>query len=382
MKIKNYIPSKKMLINIAVISTMVLLFGISMYFNFREKEKKPQEENATALNTTTPDPANPEIKTGRLQYTPRERAEEPLDISLTTKRPEVKEEVTEVEEQVTAPQANTAYKDANKTAANFYSRPKVDHEKIRMQAQIEELKAQVREQEQKPPTADNTIDDQLAIIERSYELAAKYSAKPEPLPEQYKKGKAQINPMSQVSGGVVSSLTPTPDATFSTAVGGVVFNDRNTIAACIETTQTIVNSGAVKFRLLEPMMVGRYELPQGTTITGQSRVSGERLNITISQIEYRGRIIPVELQIIDTDGVAGIFIPNSAEVSAIKQIVAGMGSDAESSLSLSTQSAGAELLTDLGKSAISGVADYVGEKIKEVKVHLKAGYRVMLYQGE
>ncbi len=381
MKIKNYIPSKKMLINIAVISTMVLLFGISMYFNFREKEKKPQEENATALNTTTPDPATPEIKTGRLQYTPRERAEEPLDINLTTKRPEVEEEVTEVEEQVTAPQANTAYKDANKTAANFYSRPKVDYEKIRMQAQIEELKAQVREQEQKPPV-DNTIDDQLAIIERSYELAAKYSAKPEPLPEQYKKGKAQINPMSQVSGGVVSSLTPTSDATFSTAVGGIVFNDKNTIAACVETTQTIVNSGAVRFRLLEPMMVGRYELPQGTTITGQSRVSGERLNITISQIEYRGRIIPVELQIIDTDGVAGIFIPNSAEVSAIKQIVAGMGSDAESSLSLSTQSAGAELLTDLGKSAISGVADYVGEKIKEVKVHLKAGYRVMLYQGE
>ncbi|MFR9592741.1 MAG: conjugative transposon protein TraM [Rikenellaceae bacterium] len=367
-----------MLTKIAVISTLVSIFIISMYFNFREKEERPKEENATALNTTTPDPATPEIKAGRLQYTPRERAEEPLDINLTTKRPEVVEEV--VEEQITAPQANTAYKDANKTAANFYSRPKVDHEKIRMQAQIEELKAQVREQS--PPPVDNTIDDQLAIIERSYELAAKYSAKPEPQVEQYKKGKAQINPMSQVSGGVVSSLTPTSDATFSTAVGGAKFNDKNTIAACIETTQTIVNSGAVKFRLLEPMMVGRYELPQGTTITGQSRVSGERLNITISRIEHRGRIIPVELQIIDTDGVAGIFIPNSAEVSAIKQIVAGMGSDAESSLSISTQSAGAELLTDLGKSAISGVADYVGEKIKEVKVHLKAGYKVMLYQAK
>lgn len=380
MKIKNYIPSKKMLTKIAVISTLVSIFGISIYFIFREKEEKPKEENATALNTTTPDPATPEIKTGRLQYTPRERAEESLDINLTTKHPEMAEEVTE--EKVTASQANTAYKDANKTAANFYSRPKVDHEKIRMQAQIEELKAQVREQEQKPPTVDNTIDDQLLIIERSYELAAKYSAKPEPIPEQYKKGKAQINPMSQVSGGVVSSLTPTSDATFSTAVGGVEFNDKNTIAACIETTQTIVNSGAVKFRLLEPMMVGRYELPQGTTITGQSRVSGERLNITISQIEHRGRIIPVELQIIDTDGVVGIFIPNSAEVSAIKQIVAGMGSDAESSLSISTQSAGAELLTDLGKSAISGVADYVGEKIKEVKIHLNAGYKVMLYQAK
>ncbi|MFI3270453.1 MAG: conjugative transposon protein TraM, partial [Rikenellaceae bacterium] len=325
-------------------------------------------------------PSTPEINGGKLKQTPHDRAEKRVEIVDNSEKKEVKAATNQVD----VTKVNTAYKGASQTASNFYSRPKVDHEKIRMQAEIEELKAEMRRQNQveEAPPADKVIEDQFAIIERSYELAAKYSAKQEPQSEQIKNKRSEVANISQVSNNVVSSLTPTSDATFSTAVGNVADIEKNTISACIHADQTITNSGAVKIRLLEPMLIGGFELPKGATITGQSRVSGERLAISIKQIEHQGRIIPVELQIIDTDGAEGIFIPNSMEVSALKTIVAGMGKDAGSSVSITSQSAGAELLTDLGKSAITGVADYASDKIKEVRVHLKSGYKIMLYQDK
>ncbi|MCA6058126.1 conjugative transposon protein TraM, partial [Bacteroides thetaiotaomicron] len=43
--------------------------------------------------------------------------------------------------------------------------------------------------------------------------------------------------------------------------------------------------------------------------------------------------------------------------------------------------AGAQLASDLGKGLIQGTSQYIAKKMRTVKVHLKAGYRVMLYQG-
>lgn len=155
---------------------------------------------------------------------------------------------------------------------------------------------------------------------------------------------------------------------------------KNTFAASILSDQTVVGSETIYLRLIEPMMVGSIRLPEGTTITGRGSIGGERLHIAIDQIEFRGLIMPIKLTVIDSDGVEGIYIPNSREVSALKQIVANMGSSASSTISISDQSAGEQILSDLGTGAITGVAQYASEKIKETKVHLKAGYRVMLYE--
>ena len=52
---------------------------------------------------------------------------------------------------------------------------------------------------------------------------------------------------------------------------------------------------------------------------------------------------------------------------------------AGSSINISTN-AGAQLASDLGKGLIQGTSQYIAKKMRTVKVHLKAGYRVMLYQ--
>ena len=142
-------------------------------------------------------------------------------------------------------------------------------------------------------------------------------------------------------------------------------------------TEPPVSSGCA--RLLEPMRVSGRVIPRNTLLVGAARLQGERLGIGITSLEHGGNIIPVELEVYDSDGQAGIFIPGSMEIDAAKEIGANMGSSLGSSINISTD-AGAQLASDLGRGAIQGISQYISKRMRTVKVHLKSGYRVLLYQ--
>ena len=246
------------------------------------------------------------------------------------------------------------------------------------------------------------MDEQVALMEKSYELAAKYmggqnGGKPEPVQaaEPYpvqKAGKNTAKPVRQVVHQVVSSLgQPMSNAefvasfsqernrNFNTAVGVTTVSDRNTISACVYGAQSVTDGLAVRLRLLEPMAVAEKIIPRNAVVVGTAKIQGERLDIEITSLEYTGTIIPVELAVYDTDGQPGIFIPNSMEMNAVREVAANMGGSLGSSINISTN-AGAQLASDLGKGLIQGTSQYIAKKMRTVKVHLKAGYRVMLYQ--
>ena len=169
---------------------------------------------------------------------------------------------------------------------------------------------------------------------------------------------------------------------FHTAVGEAPQQTaRNTIKACVHGDQTITSGQSVRLRLLEAMRVGKYVLPRNTLITGEGSIKGERLDIEILQVEYDGNIIPVELTVHDNDGQAGIFIPGSMEASAAKEMAANLGQNLGTSISITNQSAGDQLLSEVGRGAIQGVSQYISKKMREEKVHLKSGYTLMLYQN-
>ena len=98
----------------------------------------------------------------------------------------------------------------------------------------------------------------------------------------------------------------------------------------------------------------------------------------VQKLTYRYQPL---LAVYDNDGQEGIFIPKSMEVDAAKEVGANMGSSLNSSINISSN-AGAQLASDLGKGVIQGVSQYISKKMRTVKIHLKAGYRVMLYQEE
>lgn len=124
-------------------------------------------------------------------------------------------------------------------------------------------------------------------------------------------------------------------------------------------------------------MAGTMLVPENTIVSGIAKIQGERLDIQISSIEYQGTIIPVEMSTYDSDGQRGIYIPGSLEMNAAKEIIANMGNSVGTSFTM-TESTGAQLTSDLTKGAIQGLSAYMQKKIKQVKVTLKSGYKVML----
>ena len=88
-------------------------------------------------------------------------------------------------------------------------------------------------------------------------------------------------------------------------MGKVLTSDRNTIPACVHGTQTVSDGQALRIRLLEPMVVDDLFIPKGTILTGGARMEGERLDILVQAVEYKGTVIPVELEVYDADGQRG-----------------------------------------------------------------------------
>ena len=288
--------------------------------------------------------------------------------------------------------SRAAYRDINRQLSTFYETPPVDEEKEELKRQVAELTDRLKQQQNATPTA----DDQMALLEKSYELAARYM----------NGGQGQVAQVP-VTGGIerkpdavavqairettVSGLQqPMSDADFiraysqprnygfNTAVGTGYAIGKNTVAACIHQDQTLVDGQAVKLRLLEPMQAGNIVVPKNTLVAGTAKVQGERLDILVSSIEYAGNIIPVELAVFDTDGQKGLSVPSSMEQEAFNEAMANIGSGLGTSISFA-QSAGQQVAMDVTRGLLQGTSGYLAKKFRTVKVKLKAGYKVMLY---
>ena len=68
-------------------------------------------------------------------------------------------------------------------------------------------------------------------------------------------------------------------------------------------------------------------------------------------------------------------------LNAVREVAANMGQNLGTTISITNQSAGDQLLSELGRGAIQGVSQYISKKMREEKVHLKSGYGLMLYQN-
>ena len=408
-----------------VFAGMFLLFIGCMWLIFApSKEEKLKEERSAGFNSELPDPRGAGIEADKIaayeQADMKRRQEEKMrtleDFSALTDGNRQDETISPV---VEIPQeselenvsyhgsgnrrngsvfsSTSAYNDINATLGSFYETPREDPEKEALKAEVEQLRQEAARQQ---PTQ-MTYDDQVALLEKSYELAARYmpgesTVKQEEVETVTNGRKAKAVPVGQVSTPVVSSLpqpigdsvlfarlTQTGNAGFHTGVGKTADgHTRNTIRACVHGNQTIRSGQSVRLRLLEPMRVGRYVLPRNSLVTGEGRIQGERLGIGIIQVEYEGIIIPVELAVYDNDGQKGVFIPGSMEANAAKEVAANLGQNLGTSISITNQSAGDQLLSELGRGAIQGVSQYISRKMREEKVHLKSGYTLMLYQND
>ena len=367
-----------------VVMPAAILCGIVILWLLYSSLNGDEPKTGNAFNTEIPDGENDGIRSKAEEYAAAEVAKEKeqrqvaianLD-TLSSQSPDTVVQTSAIE---TSAQT---YQEVQASLDDFFvPEPTQSVEVAELQARIDELEAQnaMAQQTQQP--------DQMEMLERSYQLAAQYMGNgnggnyPAPQQKDDEKGKRNVQPVAQVSRNVVSSLGSSSNRSFNTSVGTKSVTAKNTIAAVVAGNQSVVDGESVKLRTNEPMWIGNRFIPRNTTITGSGRVQGERLEIEITSIECEGSIYDVELQVFDSDGQEGINIPQSMESDALHEIGANMGSTMGSSINISTNT-GAQIASDVGRGLINGVSQYLTKKMRTVKVHLKAGYRVMLHQPE
>jgi conjugative transposon TraM protein len=85
------------------------------------------------------------------------------------------------------------------------------------------------------------------------------------------------------------------------------------IKVVIDENLTGYAGSRLRLRLLDDIEAGNYRIAKGTylyaLITG---FSGQRVELSVKSILYENKILPVKLEVYDLDGLAGLYVPESA----------------------------------------------------------------------
>jgi len=183
--------------------------------------------------------------------------------------------------------------------------------------------------------------------------------------------------ITQVRPSVVSSLrTQTaPQTNGFHTVGesnASTSSNVNSVPAVIHNDQVVEQGSTVKLRLLQDVQLEGHLIPRNSFLYGTCSMTGNRLSIQATSVQFQGNLLPITLKAFDIDGNEGLNIPGSVDRDALKQGAAQGVSSADlltMSPSLGAQAAGIAIQT--GKAL-------TGRKIKTVKIHLKANYQLLL----
>jgi len=148
--------------------------------------------------------------------------------------------------------------------------------------------------------------------------------------------------------------------------------EQNTVEAVVHQTQTIVNGAVVKMRLLNDIYLNGSLIKKGNFIFGIAELNDERLEININSIRNNNSLFPIKLEVFDMDGLPGIYIPGAISRDVAKQ-------SADNGLQLmELTSMDPSFKAQAAATGINAAKSLLSKKVKQVKVLVKAGYKVLL----
>ena len=375
-----------------VVTVMTLLCGIFLWYLFTPKPA-PQQAGAGGYNVTIPEATVKPAETDKRKVYEQEQYEQQRREKLQSLGDVMDDRlpVTGEMADAIAPAAPTAidesdaaYRRISGEMAAFYTpAPSCGNTEVEaLKEQVAALQSQLDAERQQP--------DPLELAEEQYKLARKYlgggTAVGEEAVEQAKQRKdSRLSVMRPVREGEVEASTLDTRADFTvernlgflTAAGGVAHADTPTVRACVASTQVIRAGSTVQLRLLEAVRIDGVTIPRNTPLYSLATISGMRLQVTVSSVEYGGRIFAVEAAAYDLDGQLGLNVPNSRERTALKEALASVGQTAGTSVNV-TRSAGQQILSELARGGLQASSQYVAGKLREVKITLKANHQLLL----
>ena len=364
------------------------IFLVVLWLIFRPAPVKPQE-GAAGINTTVPDGKAQATVGDKRKAAEQLRSEEQQQkrmmtlgdnsFSLLDDGLKPAEEPPAENPVRRAAEANRAMQ---RQVQGFYATPQRNAEVEALKEQVAALQSQLDAERRQP--------DPLELAEEQYKLARKYlgggAAPGEEAVEQAKQRRdSRLSVMRPVREGEVEASTLDPRADFTvernlgflTVEGRTAASDAPTVRACVAATQVIRAGSTVRLRLLEPVRIDGVLIPRNTLVYGTATISGMRLQVVVSSVEYGGRIFAVEAVAYDLDGQPGLNVPNSRERTALKEALASVGQTAGTSVNV-TRSAGQQVLSELARGGLQASSQYVAEKLREVKITLIANHQLLL----
>lgn len=149
-------------------------------------------------------------------------------------------------------------------------------------------------------------------------------------------------------------------------------NGGNAIEAVIHETQELVRGSTVKMRLLNDIYINGQLVPRGQFIYGTCNINNERLKISIESIRSKNNLLPVSLEVYDLDGLPGIYIPGAITDDIARQTTNQTLQD------LDFYSFDPSVSAQVANAGIQATKSLLSKKAKEIKVTVKAGYKILL----
>lgn len=397
--------TKKML----VFAALGLLFVASLYFIFAPSGKDGEEMTGTSgINTSVPQATENGMSDDKLkvyEFSVEEKDEE-RDKAIDTLSELYEEEVRDTGSETEAYETETPshidrsvrqYKETANALSTFYD-TEYDAEKEEMKEEIIRLNEKLQEME----NSQTDEDQQLALLEKSYQMASKYlpigtgggMRTPdkdtvrtvetrenvlEVIPDRKPVVSYLSQPMSDEE--LIAEYSKERNLGFLTPTAGSDDGQKNTIACKVDRTTTIKENETLQLRLLESVIIGGRLIPKNTLLTARSRLAGNRMTLHVTTVEVNESILPVNLTAYDMDGLEGVFIPGSEEMDAFKEIGADIGSSIGTSFTFSS-SAKDQIISDAARGLMQGTSDYIVKKLRTVKVTIKSGHRLMLMSAK
>lgn len=399
-----------------------LLFALSMWFIFapsgKDKTAAGQGLNDSIPQATTEQLTGNKLKAYELgdkaheQQQAREEMGRLSDYFAENTAPTETERAEAAASTAKIESSMRRYEENNRLLNSFYTPDPHEEEREAMKQEIDNLK---KELSSKSEREDDEEKRQLALMEKSYQMAAKYLPKTSATPLSLSNALADDsdNENSSDNAGrnqttstntptmevlaerkqVVSSLgQPMNDADFIAEYGMKARNMgfhsltgtaaptmRNTLKVVVDRTTTLKEGDNVVLRLLEAAKVQGLHIPRQSRLIASAKIEGNRMHLLIRSIEVNGHIIAVKLSAYDTDGQEGVYIPGSEDINALKEVVANIGGSMGTSFTFAS-SAKDQIISEAARGVMQGASQLLQKKLRTVKVTLKGGYRLFLVQ--
>ena len=137
--------------------------------------------------------------------------------------------------------------------------------------------------------------------------------------------------------------------------------------------EKLKNGQRVTLRLLEDYADGTVRIPANTHLSAICKI-GERLELQVRSLDLGGRIVPLMLDAYDSDGLQGIYCPETASAKNAKEA-------SRDALSAGTSTFGG-LVGDLANTVLRTGASIARNASGELSVAVVSGYEFYLVKAE